>query len=75
MSQPLPYGGFKVLDNNSDDDNLPQDVSNFIKDKSEGIGYIFEVDVSYPDELHDDHSDIPFLFNFSTISTNREHVK
>ena len=61
MSQPLPYGGFKLLDNNLDDDTLTQDVSNFIKDKSEGIGYIFEVDVSYPDELHNDHSDLPFL--------------
>ena len=60
MPQPLPYGGFKLLDINFDG-HLTVKVSNFIKDKSEGIGYIFEVDVSYPVELHDEHSDLPFL--------------
>ena len=62
MSQPLPYGGFKLLnDLPFDDDDLTLNISSFIKNKSEGVGYIFEVDVSYPVELHDDHSDLPFL--------------
>ena len=62
MSQPLPYGGFKLMnDLPFDDDDLTVNISNFIKNKSEGVGYIFEVDVSYPVELHDNHSDLPFL--------------
>ena len=61
MSQPLPYGGFKLMNDLTFDDDLTVNISNFIKNKSEGVGYIFEVDVSYPDELHDDHSDLPFL--------------
>ena len=61
MSQPLPYGGFKLMNDLPFDDDLTVNISNFIKNKSEGVGYIFEVDVSYPVELHDDHSDLPFL--------------
>ena len=55
-------GGFKLMnDLPFDDDDLTVNISNFIKNKSEGVGYIFEVDVSYPVELHDNHSDLPFL--------------
>ena len=43
------------------DDDLTVNVSKYIKNKSEGVGYIFEVNVSYPVELHDEHSDLPFL--------------
>ena len=61
MSQPLLYGRFRLKDINFDDDDLTVNVSNFIKNKSEGVGYIFEADVSYPVKLHDEHSDLPFL--------------
>ncbi|XP_074035230.1 uncharacterized protein [Leptinotarsa decemlineata] len=56
MSQSLPFGGFTwltaseicQLDINSIPDDSPQ-------------GYILEVDVHYPVELHDLHSDLQFL--------------
>ena len=52
MSGYLPYGGFKWLKNV---DNF--DV-NSVSEKSP-IGYILEVDLEYPDELHVLHNDYP----------------
>ena len=52
MSGYLPYGGFKWLKNV---DNF--DI-NSISEKSP-IGYILEVDLEYPDELHVLHNDYP----------------
>ncbi|XP_043478219.1 uncharacterized protein LOC122508763 [Leptopilina heterotoma] len=53
MIQSLPYGGFEWIENfdNSFDFNVSDD---------EAIGYILEVDLDYPDDLHDKHSDFPF---------------
>ena len=50
----LPYGGFKWLKNV---DNF--DV-NSVSEKS-SIGYIFEVELKYPDELHVLHNDYPLV--------------
>ena len=47
MIQPLPYGGFRWVE------------PKYYAEKVEGIGYIFEVDFEYPDELHDLHNDYP----------------
>ena len=47
MIQPLPYGGFKWVE------------PKYYAEKEEGIGYIYEVDLEYPDELHDLHNDYP----------------
>ena len=54
MSSYLPYGGFKWLKNV---DNF--DV-NSVSEKS-SIGYIFEVELKYPDELHVLHNDYPLV--------------
>ncbi|XP_043466577.1 uncharacterized protein LOC122501291 [Leptopilina heterotoma] len=53
MAQALPYGGFKWVDNvdNSFDFNVPDDSP---------VGYILEVDLEYPENLHDTHKDMPF---------------
>ncbi|XP_043479037.1 uncharacterized protein LOC122509227 [Leptopilina heterotoma] len=53
MVQPLPHGGFKWVENvdNSFDFNVADDAP---------TGYILEVDLDYPDHLHDKHSDFPF---------------
>ena len=47
MSQPLPYGNFKWVEANS------------VIPKRKGIGHIYEVDLEYPEELHDLHNDYP----------------
>ena len=55
MSQKLPVNGFKWVNNGINEE--------FIKnyDENSDKGYILEVDVKYPRNLHDLHSDLPFL--------------
>ena len=57
MSQKLPADGFKW------EKNMLKFNEDFIKryDGDSDKGYIFEVDVEYPKNLHDLHSDLPFL--------------
>ena len=50
MTQTLPYADFKWVDNvdvNSINDNADK-------------GYFLEVDLEYPQEVHDSHKDLPF---------------
>ena len=56
MSKKLPVNEFKWTDNNIVN-------KEFIKNYNENDkkGYILEVDVKYPKNLHDLHSDLPFL--------------
>ena len=53
MSQPLPTGGFIWVDVN------PNEISELATRTD--IGYILEVDVSYPRGLHNPHNDLPFM--------------
>ena len=53
MSQPLPTGGFRWVDVN------PNEISELATRTDKG--YIPEVDVSYPTELHNPHNDLPFM--------------
>ena len=53
MSQPLPTRGFKWVD------IKPGEIRKLAKCKYKG--YILEVDVCYPRELHDSHNDLPFM--------------
>ena len=53
MSQPLPTGGFRWVDVN------PNEISELATRTDKG--YILEVDVSYPKELHNPHNDLPFM--------------
>ena len=57
MSQKLPVSGFKWIEDTS------KINEEFIKnyDENSDKRYILEVDVKYPRELHDLHSDLPFL--------------
>lgn len=53
MSQYMPYGGFNWVEPTLNGLNDLDDTS--------PIGRIYEVDVTYPEELHDLHNDLPFL--------------
>ena len=54
MCQKLPVNGFKCVNNEINEE--------FIKnyDENSDKGCILEVDVKYPRNLHDLHSDLPF---------------
>ena len=54
MSQPFTTGGFKWVE------DKPDKTGKLAKRKSKG--YILEVDVRYPKELHDYHNDLPFMW-------------
>ena len=53
MSQALPTGGFKWTKVKL------EKISKLAKLKNKG--YLLEVDVKYPKELHDSHNDLPFM--------------
>ena len=65
MSQPLPTGEFKWVDI----ENLKQEARELKRtidmmvrnSNNRGVGYVLEVDVKYPRELHDLHNDLPFM--------------
>ena len=62
MSQPLPTGGLKWVDigpRAAQWPIKPSKIRKLVKRKSKG--YILEVDVHYPKELHDSHNDLPFM--------------
>ena len=53
MSQKLSTGGFRWVHVG------PDDINELAKHKDKG--YLLEVDVKYPKELHDLHNDLPFM--------------
>ena len=55
MSEPLPVNGFDWMK------DLSKIDEDFIKnyDKDSDKEYIFEIDVKYPKDLYDLHSDLP----------------
>ena len=53
MSQLLPTGGFRWVE------VKPNEIGKLVKHKDKG--YLLEVDIRYPKELHDSHNDLPFM--------------
>ena len=62
MTQYLPYGGFKWVDITTCWD-VPDDSR---------VGYILEVDLMYPDHLHELHQDLPFCPENKTPPGSKE---
>ena len=60
ISQPLPTGGFRWVDIE------PNKISELATRTDKG--YILEVDVSYPAELHNPHNNLPFMCERMEIS-------
>ena len=56
MCRPLPYSGFRWVDSKFYNKMVTESC---LHKKVEGIGYIYEVDLEYPKELHDLHNDYP----------------
>jgi len=53
MSEYMPYGGFRWVETTLNGlDEL---------DETSPIGRLYEVDITYPQHLHDLHNDLPFL--------------
>ena len=64
MSQPLPTGEFRWI--NCDVWDAEKLVNMLSKEKK--YGYLLEVDVKYPRELHNLHNDIPFMCDKMNIN-------
>ncbi|CAH1109243.1 unnamed protein product [Psylliodes chrysocephalus] len=56
MSQFLPYDGFEWVDTNIDVTQIPNDAQE---------GYVLQVDLEYPEGIHDLHKDFPFCAEHS----------
>ena len=65
MSQPLPTGGFRWVKCNGprgpgEAHGNPNRLVEEMASKKD-LGYLLEVDMSYPKKLHDLHNDLPFM--------------
>ena len=65
MGQKLPHSGFRWLSKKEINDFCLNSVS-----ENSSVGYILEVDLEYPNELHDLHSDYPLAPEKLEISQN-----
>ena len=70
MTEKIPVRGFRWMDNISKMDE------DFVRgyDKNDNRGYILEVDVDYPNELQNLHSDLPFLPERMVINNTKKLV-
>ena len=70
MSEKLPVGGFEWVDDISELDE------NFIKnyDEDSNLAYFIKADIKYPKELHNKHSDLPFLPERMKVNKSKKLV-
>ena len=62
MVQNLPTHGFLWKDT---EDFTPEKIDELVK--KDKRGYLLEVDVKYPKELHENHNELPFLANSEIV--------
>ena len=65
VSQCLPYSGFKWLNQKEISDFCLNSI-----EKNSSIGYILEVELEYPDDLHELHNDYPLAPEKFEVSQN-----
>ena len=70
MSQPLPTGEFRWM--NCDNWDPKRLIDMLAAEKNHG--YLLEVDVSYPEKLHDRHNDIPFMCSKMKVNGVRKLI-
>jgi hypothetical protein len=59
MSQYMPKNGFNWYKEDLSVENILNLLDGM--DETSEVGWALEVDVSYPESLHDDHNDLPYL--------------
>ncbi|XP_053596181.1 uncharacterized protein LOC128668048 [Microplitis demolitor] len=69
MSMPLPCKSFKWVE------DITVDNIDIIFNSNESNGFILEVDLEYPIELHDLHKDLPPLYPEHFVPPNRKQSK
>ena len=77
MSQPLPTGEFKwvYIENlKQEARELKKTIDMMVRNSNRGYGYVLEVDVKYPRELHDLHNDLPFMCEKIRVSEVKKLV-
>lgn len=66
MTKYLPYGGFEwISPDNFTFDNLTGE---------DDFGYILDVDIHYPEHLHKQHNDLPFLAEIIEVNAQKKLV-
>jgi hypothetical protein len=78
MSQSMPYGGFKWLTKKKINKFVLRDYSELCSNNLPK-GYILEVDLDYPEELHDLHNEYPYcpehvIINEDMLSPYSKHI-
>ena len=66
ITEPLPYGGFIWVENVDDTDfyNISDNID---------FEYFVEVDLKYPETLHDAHKDLPFCTEQMASPGSKQH--
>lgn len=71
MMQPLPLNGFEWCDAATQFDA----ARILALDDDAPVGYIFEVDLFYPPELHNKHADYPFCCEKVPVPDSSGHIE
>ena len=70
MSEKLAVDGFEWVD------DISEIEENFINsyDEDSNVGYFIKADIKYPKEIHNKHSDLPFLLERMKVNKYKKLV-